>query len=134
MEHLSASELASMRAEASSALHDTCQITRAAAAVFDPNTGTYTPGAPTVLYTGACQVRPMMQERQSAIGDVDTIIDKYIVTLPYDADGFATGDTLTVTSATDAELNGRSFRIYALRWSSPQINRRVVLEDLQREA
>jgi hypothetical protein len=120
-------ELTSMRSAATAALHDECVITRATEPVFDPIDGTYTPGTVTA-WSGPVQVRPMMQERQTAIGDIDTILDKYIATLPFDADGFAVNDVLTVTAATDPGLVGRSFRIYALRWSSPQINRRVVLE------
>lgn len=126
-------ELDSMRTEATSGLHDVCLITRAGAdPVFDTGTGLYSTPDPVELWSGACQVRPMSQESQKLIGDIDTIVDKYVATIPFDADGFAVNDFLTVTEATDAELVGRSFRIYAVRWSSPQINRRLILEDQQR--
>lgn len=123
-----------MRADAAAMLHDTCEITRPAGPPeFDPVTGALEPAPRVVLWSGPCQIRPQYQERQTTIGDLSTIVDKHIATLPWDADGFGVNDRLQVVTATDSWLVGRSFRIFEILPSSPQINRRVLLEDQQRE-
>lgn len=134
---LTAAELALMRDQASEALGDTCQIMRASSdtPVLDPVTAAYTVGDPVVVWDGSCQVRSMSQDdRLSVIGGDPIIVGDYVATVPYDASGILADDYLEITDATDALMVGRSFRIVAVRWSAPQVNRRLVLEERQSSA
>lgn len=131
---LTDAELAGMRHTSTCALDATCTITRAGTdRSFDAETGTYTGPDPENIHTGlACRVRPAGAAGDTVIGDLGDIEGRYIATVAHDTDDLRVDDILTVTAGTDPELVGRALRIVDLRWSEQLIDRRLIVEDLQR--
>jgi hypothetical protein len=94
---------------------DRCTITRAStsAPVFNETTGTYTPAAPTTLYTGACRVKPRDNaDRVVDAGGRAVSLYPYVVSVPVSAVAYAVDDIVTVTvSALDPALAGLVLRV-----------------------
>ena len=126
-------EIDAMRETVASALPATCTVTRASTdRTFNPADGTYTLGDPTTVYTGACRVRTLnTQGMTSPVGGLHETIGRYTVVLGHDADGVEVDDFVTVTAGTDAELVGRPLRVIDVRWSEWQLDRHLIVEDLQ---
>mgnify|MGYP001271620468 CR=1 FL=1 len=126
-------ELTAMRATIAAALPAACTITREGGApVFDPNTGSYTPADPVIVYDGPCRVRTLhTQDMNVQIGDLPDGISRYVVTLPHTATGVARDQFLTVTDGTDPDLQGRPLRVTDVQYSEWGLGRRLIVEDRQ---
>lgn len=126
-------ELAAMRDTTTAALPDTCTITRAAAATptFDADTGTYSSGTPTAIYSGACRLRPgNRSDRSDVHGDALIAVDRWTLTLPADADDVAVGDIAAVTVSDDPHVTDRWFRVAVVAPGSWLISRRLTVEEV----
>lgn len=131
---LTEGDLASMRSVSSSALPAACTVTRASTEVpaTDPETGQLIDPDPVAVWSGPCRVRSMnTQGATGLVGALHESLGRYIVTVPHDAAGLLVDDFVTVSTGTDAELVGRPLRIIDLYWSEYQIDRRLLVEDLQ---
>lgn len=125
-------ELAAMRDTTTAALPDTCTITRAAAATptFDADTGTYSSGTPTAIYSGACRLRPSAGASAAAHGDDQVTVDTWTLTIAAPAAAIAVGDIVTVTGASDPTLTSRKFRVLELPAGSWLITQHVTVEEV----
>lgn len=140
---LNAYELAGMRTTSATALPDVCVIRRPSSEpTLNETTLDLEPGTSTVVYAGACRVRPRGSlEQDVEIGELHETLGPYVATLPAlaTADGVTEGDPsdvrvddfLTVTTASDAGIVDRPFRVVHVSWSAFQIDRRLGLEDRQ---
>jgi len=97
-----AAALPGLRAQAESMMVDTCTVTAAAGdPVWDDGAGAYTPGAPTVLYSGKCRVRqPNTGDSKADAGEVSFSVSDRIVSLPLSGDGYTAGVTGIPVGAT----------------------------------
>lgn len=130
---LTAAELTSMRSTSVSALPDTCIITRAGQrGALNTVTGAYPPGPRATIYTGACRVRPVDgQETNTEVGDLHETLGRYVATLPADATGIEVDDRFEVTGSDDVALAGRKLRVLHVGLSAFQIDRRLIVQDLE---
>lgn len=120
--------LPTLRAEAEAAMPDTCTITRSGGEpVFDPNTGTYTPAAPSTVYTGRCRVQAKADEVVAA-GDQPVTLRRFTASLPVATSGIEVDDVLTVTDSADADLVGLSLRVVDAKSGTWLVARRLTLE------
>lgn len=130
---LTADELAGMRTTSESAMPATCAVTRRGGDhALDTDTGMLEGPAETAVWSGACRVRSLNTQGQDGqVGALHETFGRYVVTLPYDADGIEVDDFLEVSAGTDDELVGRPLRVIDVGWSEWRIDRRLVVEDLQ---
>lgn len=82
-------------------LVDTCTVERKTGEDFDPLTGQLVPVWAT-LYSGPCRVRPG-SGREIDAGEESLAVHMFEVTVPWDVDGVAPEDVVTVDSV-DADL------------------------------
>ncbi|MFI2612055.1 DUF6093 family protein [Kitasatospora sp. NPDC018619] len=111
---------------------DSCTITRAGTPVLDRTTSALTPGPATVLYTGACRVKPERLPRDRRAGERLAITARYQVALPFGAMTSArlqVGDTLTVTESGDTRLVGRAMAVMSVDYGSTATAWRLTVED-----
>jgi hypothetical protein len=122
-------ELPRLRAEAESIMVDAVTITRAGAPVFDPNTGTYTPGV-VAVYSGPCRVRPLSGTAMAgSIGDLDSSLTHYVISLPSSADGIERDDIALITASSDADLVNRPLTVASVPLKTWSASRRIIVED-----
>lgn len=127
---LTATELAAMRVTSTSALPDTCIINRpATTGSVGEGTGNWTPGAPTLIYSGACRLRPPdMAEIRVLAGGEQVTRQRFILTITDDAATVAVDDIVTFTGSSDPHIADRPFRVVGYASSSFLIDRRIVVE------
>lgn len=131
MAMLDDAQLASMRAVAEETFSDFCVINEPAAApVFDPNTGTYTPGtAGAQVYSGACAVAPTQgSDRVVEVGGDVVTLRTFTVRVPWDTTGVKVDHVVTVTT-TDPHMTGRPLRVLDVQGRTTPIERVLVVED-----
>jgi hypothetical protein len=142
---LTRDEIAAMRATSTSALPDTCTITRPVEEfTLNETTLVSEPGDTETVYAGPCRVRPReSQELDTQVGDLHETLSPYIATLPATAAGalardpdsegdpvaVIVDDFLTVTVSTDDEMVGRSFQVTTVSRGSWKLDRRLGVED-----
>jgi hypothetical protein len=107
-----AGALPMLRAQAESAMLDTCTV-RPVTGV-DESTGAPTLG--TAVYTGKCKVQTSQaQEANPEAGGAVYTVQRYAGHVPVDAFVPAVGHVVTITAASlDAGLVGRQYRVVAL--------------------
>ncbi len=130
---LTTDEIAGMRTTSEAAMPATCAVTRRGGThTLNTTTGLLETPAATAVWSGVCRVRPAStQGLDTLVGELHETFGRYVVTLPYDADGIEVDDFLEVSAGTDDELIGRPLRIIDVGWSEWRLDRRVVAEDLQ---
>lgn len=105
------------RAYAEAGMTATCTITGADAGepVWDAGTGTYTHPERSVVYSGACRVKPATTQGRSVdAGEAELLPSMFRVSIPFAAAGSADvrqGMQLVVDASADAALIGRRFEI-----------------------
>lgn len=117
-------------------LVDTVELWEPGEEEFDPDTGQYVTGDPTVHYTGAGLVRPQpTSERQVEVGDAAVTKHRYDVWLPaeahvqlYNDDGDRWRVTV-LSSRYDAELEGVELPVYDFALDSLGMVRKLTVED-----
>lgn len=127
---LTTAEITAMRAAVEASLPDTCRITRRAAGILNPTTGTYDVTTPTPLWSGRCRVRSRAAaSRDVQVGDAHTVLGQYVATIPTAATGIEVDDFLEVTAATWAvELIGVPLQIIDIQLGSWDLGRRLILQ------
>lgn len=126
------SALATGRRLADSMMVDACTITRTTGAgAQSETTGRITPTTSTV-YTGPCQVRmPQNAAETPEVGNRTATVQQAIVKVPVAVVEVAIGDVVTVvSSAHDAELVGRTFRVGALHHKTFSTARKLVVDEI----
>lgn len=118
------------RPTATGTMTATCTITRGGGeGTTDPD-GTWTPGAPTTVYTGACRMQALTtNERIEVAGDTQTTVRRYLLAVEYDTDQVEIGDTVTITAAVDVDAVGMTLRVVDVRYGSEQWQRDLIVEE-----
>jgi hypothetical protein len=81
---------------------------------FDPNTGTYTDTAGTVLYDGPCQVQVTGSSvSEAVVGEQQLVVERIIVKIPWDAPDVPVNSVGTITAAgpSSGSVVGRRYRV-----------------------
>lgn len=126
---ISASDLAGLRATSLAALPDTCTIARKALTGTTDATGSYTPDAPTSIYSGVCRLRPPdTAEIRVLAGDEQVTRQRYVLTIAHDAAEVLVDDIVSVTVSSDAVMLARPFRVIGRASGSWLIDRRLIVE------
>jgi hypothetical protein len=108
----------------------TCTITRTTGQTLNTTTGVYEGGSTATRYSGACLVRP--QAAASAeYGGEQVELRNYTVFIPYTATMIVPDDIVTVTSTTDAELNGETLIVTNVQMDEWNTRRRLDCEHNQ---
>lgn len=122
-----------LRAEAEARMVDTCRITRAGAGdvTFDPDTGTYTDGADSLVYSGKCEVQVAdgltAEEAEAAGAEIGVV--RVTVKIPVSSVDPKRGDVVTITRATnDPTLTGQSYTIIGGHAKTNATARRLQVE------
>lgn len=124
-----ADELSAMRAAVEETFADSCTLNEPdGESVFDPNTGTYTETPGAEVYAGACAVAPTGGERVVLVAGDPVTLRTYTVRLPWDVDGAAVDQLVTVTTV-DGHLNGRTLRVLDVQGRTTPIERVLIAED-----
>lgn len=110
---------------------DECVIERPSDRSLDTSTGVESVGQGTEIYSGKCRITPTSERGEEVVGEEmvswrDT--DFYI---PLSAPEIHQDDLLTVTSATDAEMVGRVWRITDVRQATYQTSRQLSAQSLK---
>ena len=123
--------LAAGRAAHNQLLVDTCTITRAGMPTLNRTTSVLTPGAPTVLYSGPCRLKPQRVPRNEEAGERLTVVARYELALPFASlatDSLQVGDTVTITASGDTRLVDEPFAVRAVDVSSTATAWRISVE------
>lgn len=132
---LTDAELDGMRATSTSALPDTCAVTRPAAdgaGTLNPDTGVWTPNQPATVYAGACRIRPADTEAlEELFGGTQTTTTRYVATFPHDIAEVRIDDRVSVTVSSDPHHATREYRVTTVATGSWHIDRRVGLEVIE---
>lgn len=110
---------------------DSCTIARSAAPTLNRSTSVLTPGAPTVLYSGPCRLKPQRVPRNEEAGERLTVVARYEVALPFASlatDDLQTGDMVTITASGDTRLVDQVFAVMAVDFSSTATAWRISVE------
>lgn len=108
-------------------MQDACTISRTdAGGSVDPVTG-YPSQTTSQLYAGKCRVQQAQaQAQREDVGEDRLLMLRLEVQLPMSVTGLEVGDLITVTtSAHDADLVGRVFRVHDLAHKTHATARRV---------
>jgi len=113
----------------------TCRIQRPSTepGVFDPNTGTTTPAAPTTLYDDLpCRVQEIRDEQRSLTGEQIVTTRRYMVIVSYDVTNVQVDDWVELITATDPTLlGGRKLFITDVMRGSVRFERDLIAVDDQ---
>jgi hypothetical protein len=101
---------------------------------FDWTTGTDTPAASTVIYSGPARVKPASQSRGEEVdaGEANVTLREYTVSAPWDtvvAQLPQVGDFLDVAASPDARMVGLRLWVTGLQFSSTATAWRITAED-----
>ena len=113
-------------------LVDTCTISRPGATTLNRATSVLTLGAPTVLYSGACRLKPQRVPRNEEAGERLTVVARYELALPFASlatDSLHVGDTVTITASGDTRLVNQLFAVMAVDFSSTATAWRISVEN-----
>lgn len=110
--------LPALRAEAEGRMVDACIITESGAEpTFDGETGEYgDPEAPTVVYSGACEVQVSdgLNARQTEAGGTEVTLSRVTVKIPMSATGVQVGHVVKITASEhDPDLVDQKFTVLA---------------------
>jgi hypothetical protein len=123
--------LAAGRAAHEQLMIDECTISRASTATLNRATSVLTPGSPTVLYSGACRLKPQRVPRNEEAGERLTVVARYELALPFASlatDDLQVGDTVTITASGDTRLVDQLFAVMAVDFSSTATAWRISVE------
>jgi hypothetical protein len=110
---------------------DSCIISRSGTPTLDRATSVLTPGAPTVLYSGPCRLKPQRVPRNEEAGERLTVIARYELALPFASlatDSLQVGDIVTITASGDTRLVDEPFAVMAVDFSSTATAWRISVE------
>lgn len=109
---------------------DACTITAAGTQTYDAATDTWTSGAATTVYTGACRVSIADTNDREGVAGVDPVSERdYVVSVPMTVTGAAVDQTVTITaSALDPALVGLTLRVIGVARGTNLTARRLNCE------
>lgn len=110
---------------------DACTITRPGTPTLNRSTSVLTPGTPTVLYSGACRLKPQRVPRNEEAGERLAVVARYEVALPFASlatDSLQVGDTVTISASGDTRLVGQPFAVMAVDFGSTATAWRITVE------
>lgn len=117
-------------------MRSTCRIERPGNGepVFNPGDGTYAPPASTLVYEGACQIKPgnSPAEREGDSGEREVVQRVYMLKLPWDASETTPvdiADTVTVTSSDETWLIGKTLPVAWIEYADSRIRRTIYVWD-----
>lgn len=101
---------------------------------FDWGTGTDSPAAAMVIYSGPARVKPAAQSRGEEVdaGEVNVTLREYTVSVPWatEVDNLpAVGDLIDVTASPDARMVGLRLWVTGIQYSSTATAWRITGED-----
>ncbi|MEU9415159.1 DUF6093 family protein [Streptomyces sp. NPDC048272] len=113
---------------------ETIRISRPGEVIFDPDSGTDTPSAATVLYEGRARVKPSAQSRgeEAEVGEVNVTFREYVASLPWDtvvAERPLPGDLMDVIDSPDARMVGLRLWVTGVQFSASTTVWRIGAED-----
>jgi hypothetical protein len=133
-----AATLPFLRAQAESRMTTTCVATTRAAPVWDEATGSYTPGAPTTVYSGPCRLRmPYAYPQGTEAGDTAWAVDRGILSLPISAASAAVTDGMTIVitaNPNDPGLVGVELTVLSGHFQTDATARRLPVQLVTRDA
>lgn len=110
---------------------DACTISRPGPTVLDRSTSIEIPGAPTLLYSGACRLKAQRVPRNEQAGERLTVISRYELALPFDSlatDDLQVGDAVLITASGDTRLVNQAFTVLAVDFGSTVTAWRITVE------
>ncbi|MEU8199287.1 DUF6093 family protein [Microbispora amethystogenes] len=123
------------RPTATSGMCATCHITRAGGEGTTGPDGTFTPGVPLTVYTGAARVSPRPTDQRRAVsGDRRVVLREYIVAVRWDTAEVRVDDLVTVDEADDPRLPGIGLRVIDVQMGDQEWERILVCEENLTEA
>ncbi|MFE2164887.1 DUF6093 family protein [Streptomyces sp. NPDC059447] len=126
--------LAAGRAAALELMRETVSLSRPGDDGFNWDTGTDTPAAATVIYTGPARVKPTAQSRGEEVdaGEANVTLREYTVSVPWGTTVSqlpAVGDRIDVTASPDARMVSLRLWVTGLQYSSTATAWRITAED-----
>lgn len=120
-----------LREQADSMMLDSCTVNRPGTPVTDPTTGVVTPSL-TLVYTGKCKIQQTLAQSSNPVaGGHAFTVQESRLDFPITAGPFQVNDVVTMTSsALDAQLVGRKFRVTDLFHKSIATAQRVRVEEV----
>lgn len=115
----------------------TCNITIPGEPTWDNTTGTYTDGAPVVIYSGSCRLRmPYAYPQNAEAGDTAWAVDRGILSVPIAGTGDITdGMTVTITANPhDPAMVGVELTILTGHYQTDATARRLPVQIVSRDA
>lgn len=112
---------------------DSCTISRPGTPTLNRATSVLTPGTPTVLYTGACRLKPQRVPRNEEAGERLTVVARYELALPFASlatDSMQVGDAVVITASGDTRLVGEPFAVLAVDFGSTATAWRITVEGI----
>lgn len=108
---------------------DTVEVERPGASSFDEATGIYGSGTPTLIFSGKARISPTSPSTEVIGEELVSWRDAQFY-FPLSAPQMRVGDLITVTSSKDERLNGRVWRVSAVRHGTFQASREVSAQSL----
>jgi len=122
-----------LQSEAESRMTDTCTIRRPGAPTFNSTTGAYTASSTTV-YTGKCRVRTrslgFLRERAAESGEEQTVLWRYMVSVPVSVTDLTVLDEITIDTSTDPALVGVLMRVRVVSLVTDATARKMDCEEI----
>lgn len=108
-----------------------CVITHVEQGAFDPDTGTHSDPAETVVYDGSCLVQPTGGDRVVQFGERATSLRSYEIVVNGAAPGVRIGDEVTVSGSGDPALNeSSSLVVIDTPKTTTLTNRKLLVEEV----
>lgn len=122
------------REYAEAQMRSTCTITRPSGVkTWNEETGTYTPAAPTEIYSGRCKVQDNRRSVQEVVaGELERAIAPLELHLPIDGSGAVRrNDDVTITdNPDDLALVGEQYVVQAFDAGTTKTARRLPIEGM----
>lgn len=114
-----------------------CVITRPGSGdgTEDPD-GTWHPPASTTVYTGPCRITAPSPSSVIVVGEQQTAVASYEVTIEWDAAEVFEHDVVTLLAAPDPGIDGKQLRVSDIRYATERFERvlRCQIDLTDREA
>lgn len=121
----------SLRTMATGFLTHTCTIREASTVAYDEELGYDVPTPGTLVYEGACLLRPNGGERGADVGDSPVTIGGYVLALPWDTLDIEVDQVVTIDESNDPHLLDRTYRVVHVGGGSHNPYRRVGVDEVE---
>lgn len=110
---------------------DACTISRPGIPTLNRSTSVNTPGAATLLYSGACRLKAQRIPRNQQAGERLTVVARYELALPFASlavDDLVVSDEVVITASGDTRLVNQPFTVLAVDFGSTVTAWRIMVE------